>query len=319
MSEWFFLSGVAAGLLGYTAVAAVAAQRLLQSRRRAPQVTPADVGLIHEDVRFQARGERLSIAAWHIPTARATRAVIIAHGVGGCRGREFTTHSLELVKHLIASGFAVLMIDLRGHGQSDAARMSYGIRERREVLGAVDWLLAQGYAPGAIGVLGASMGGVAAIGAAGEEPAIGALISDSACADFPAMIRLHFRRLSKLPLFFLPGALLIGRLMIGENLARLQPAALLRRVAGLPVLIIHAQGDRLVPVEHARALAQAGSAELWVSESARHLGSFAANQHAYIRRVIHFFDDALVIQPRAPGDDLLYAAELMLASARLHA
>jgi alpha-beta hydrolase superfamily lysophospholipase len=108
--------------------------------------------------------------------------VIIAHGVGGCRGREFTTHSLELVKHLISSGFAVLVIDLRGHGASGGARMTYGIRERREVLGAVDWLLAQGYAAGAIGVLGTSMGGVAAIGAAGEEPAIGALISDSADA-----------------------------------------------------------------------------------------------------------------------------------------
>jgi uncharacterized protein len=314
MSEWFFLSGVAAGLLGYTAVATGAAQRLLQSRRRVSQVTPAHVGLVYEDIRFQARGEELSIAAWHIPTARTNRAVIIAHGVGGCRGREFTAHSLELVKHLISSGFAVLVIDLRGHGASDGARMTYGIRERREVLGAVDWLLAQGYAPGAIGVLGASMGGVAAIGAAGEEPAIGALISDSACADFPAMIRLHFRRLSKLPLFFLPGALLIGRLMIGENLARLRPAELLRGIAGLPVLIIHAKGDRLVPVEHARALAQAGGTELWITESARHLGSFAANQHAYIRRVIHFFDHALVGQPRARGDDTVYAAELVLAS-----
>jgi uncharacterized protein len=299
MSEWFFLSGVAAGLIGYTAVSAVAAQRLLQSRRRVSQVTPAQVGLAYEDIRFQARGEELSVAAWHIPAARATRAVIIAHGVGGCRGREFTTHSLELVKHLISSGFAVLVIDLRGHGASGGARMTYGIRERREVLGAVDWLLAQGYAAGAIGVLGTSMGGVAAIGAAGEEPAIGALISDSACANFTAMISLHFRRLSKLPLFFLPGALLVGRLLIGENLARLRPAKLLQRIAGLPVLIIHAKDDRLVPVEHAQALAKAGGADLWVTESGRHLGSFAANQHAYIQRVIHFFDHALIGQPCA--------------------
>ncbi|MBC8160062.1 MAG: alpha/beta fold hydrolase [Roseiflexaceae bacterium] len=303
MYGWLFLSGVGAGLLGYTAVVTVAAQRLLQSRRRLPPVTPADAGLLYEDIRLQARGAALSIAAWHIPAAAATRAIIIAHGVGGCRGKEFTVGSLDLVAQLVGSGFTVLMLDLRGHGASDAARMTYGIRERHEVLGAVDWLLAQGYAPGAIGVLGASMGGVAGMGAAGEEPAIGALISDSACADFQAMISLHFRRQSKLPLVFLPGALLIGRLLIGENLARLRPHELLRKLNRLPVLIIHAQGDRLVPVEHAHTLAQAGDAELWVTDSSRHLGSFGADPRAYSQRVIQFFERALFDRSASRGAD----------------
>jgi uncharacterized protein len=244
--------------------------------------------------------------------------VIIAHGVGGCRGREFTTHSLELVEHLIGSGFAVLVLDLRGHGQSGQARMTYGIRERRDLLGAVDWLLARGYAPGAIGVLGLSMGGVAGIGAAGEEPAIGALIVDSACADFLAMIRLHFRRFSKLPLFFLPGALHIARLLTGENLALLRPAALLRGIARRPTLIIHAKGDRLVPVAHGQALAAAAGAEIWVTKSAHHLGSFAADQHAYIRRVIEFFEQALAAQPAswAIGEQGYDAAPLTLSPLR---
>ena len=166
MFELTILSGVVAGLFGYYAVATVAAHRLTQPQRRQPRFTPAALGLVYEDIRIAARGEALTIAAWHIPAPRATRAVIIAHGIGGTRGREFGVSSLTLVEQLVSNGFSVLMLDLRGHGESDAARMTYGLRERRDVLGAVDWLLAHGYDRGAIGVLSLSMGGVAGIGAA---------------------------------------------------------------------------------------------------------------------------------------------------------
>jgi uncharacterized protein len=299
MFWWMLVTSVVAALAGSLTLATVAARRLLRPRRRLPQSTPTEVGLAYEEIQFHARGDALTMAAWHIPAADATRAVIIAHGVGGCRGQEFTVSSLPLVEHLVGSGFGVLMLDLRGHGASASAPMTYGIRERRDVLGAVDWLLAHGYAPGAIGVLGASMGGVAAMGAAGEEPAIGALISDSACADFQAMIQNHLQRRSKLPRFFIPLVLLMGRLISGEDLTRLRPAELLRRISGCPVLIIHAEGDRLVPVAHAHALAHAGDCSLWLTQSPRHLGSFGANQHGYIQRVLAFFEETLTVRRAA--------------------
>lgn len=296
MLGWFLLSGLAAAvaaLAGYTTLATIVAQRLTSSRRRSISVKPSTIGLDYDEVRFPARGEALTIAAWHLPAPGATRAVIIAHGVGGCRGREFTARSLDLMAYLVDNGFTVLALDLRGHGESDFAPMTYGIRERRDLLGAVDWLLARGYAPGSIGILGASMGGVAGIGAAGEEPAIGALIVDSSCADFLAMMRLHFRRQAKLPLFFLPGALFAARLLTGENLAALRPAAALRAIPRRPLLVIHARGDRLVPVVHGRALAIAGRGELWITGSTSHLGSFEYDQMAYSGRVVQFFEKAL--------------------------
>jgi dipeptidyl aminopeptidase/acylaminoacyl peptidase len=289
MFGWLVLSSAAAALCGYVTIATVAAHRLTTPRRRLPQSTPAQVGLAYESIAFRARGDGVTIAAWHIPAAGATRAVIIAHGIGGCRSREFTSDSLALIEQLVLSGFTVLAIDLRGHGESEGARMTYGASERRDVLGAADWLLARGYAPGAIGVLGASMGGVAGIGAASEEPAIGAIVVDSSCADFPAMMRAHFRAFTRLPSFFLPGTLLMSRPLTGEDLARLRPAALLATVARRPTLIIHAIGDRLVPPDHARQLARAGDGELWITDSPRHLGSFRAAPQAYIRRVTQFF------------------------------
>lgn len=293
------LGGLAAGLITYGAVSLGAARRLAQGRRRLPAVEPSDVGLAYEDVWLQARGERLNIAAWHIPAAGAARAVIIAHGIGGCRGHEFTVSSLELMRGLVQHGFTVLAIDLRGHGESDEAPMTYGIRERRDVLGAVGWLLARGYAPGAIGVLGLSMGGVAGIGAAAEEPAIGALVADSACADLLAVLSAHFPRASGLPRWFLPGALLIGERLIGERLRGMRPAEVLQASPRRPTLIIHGGRDRLVPMTHGRALALAAAAELWAVMNAGHLGAFAADPYAYTRRVIEHFDDALVRRPVA--------------------
>jgi uncharacterized protein len=293
MVSWIFISGIFAGLAGYTAVAALAAQRLTHPRRRFPNATPGAVGLAYEEVLFPARDERIAIAAWYLPARGATRVVIVAHGVGGCRSREFTLRSHDLMAYLVRHGFSVLVLDLRGHGQSDLAPMTFGIHERRDLLGAVDWLLARGYAPGAIGVLGASMGGVAGIGAAGEEPAIGALIIDSACADFLAMMRKHFRAQAKLPTFFLPGALFVAHLLTGARLAKLRPADNLRAISQRPVLIIHAQGDQLVPIEHAQELARAGKAELWITQGISHLGSFRADPPAYSERVARFFEAAL--------------------------
>lgn len=293
MFKWGLVFGLVSTLIGYAIIAAVIAQRLTQPRRRYPNIEPTAVGLDYEDVWFPARGETLNLAAWHVPSPAATRAVIIVHGLHGCRGKEFSVRSLALLAHLVQSGFTVLALDLRGHGESDPARVTYGIRERRDVLGAVDWLLAHGYAAGTIGVLGLSMGGVAGIGAAGEEPAIGALVIDSAFADFRVMIRAHFQSYSKLPPFFLPGALLVARLLTGEWLAELRPVEQMKALTYRPVLVIHARGDRLVPVAHAQEFALAGNAELRLTDGESHLSSFGADPFAYSSRVAQFFVTAL--------------------------
>lgn len=295
---WFTIGSVLSALASYIGIATLAAWRLTTPRRRTPSLDPATAGMRCEDTWFSARGEPVTIAAWHLPAPEATRAIIIAHGVGGCRGKEFTVGSHQLLEHLVECGFTVLVLDLRGHGASSPAPMTYGLSERHDVLGAVDWLIKRGYAPGAIGVLGVGMGGVAAIGAAYTEPAIGALVLDSVYADFSSMMRRHFHSYSRLPRVWLPGALLVGRLLTGARLAQLHPAALLQTLGPRPVMIVHARGDGVVPIEDAQALARSGSGLLWLTGGASHLGSFAADQQAYCQRIEQFFSAALT-EPEA--------------------
>ena len=186
MVSWFLLAGVAFTLVGYMTRTA---QRLAPLRRRRPPIDPAQLGPTPEVVRFRARGEVLTIAAWHLPAPGAVQAVIIAYDGGTWQGHRFAVHALGLAAHLRRNSFTVLMLNLRDPSERGTTRVTYGSRERRDLLGAVDWLLARGYALSTIGVIGASMGAVAGIGAANQELATGALIIDSACADVLTMIR----------------------------------------------------------------------------------------------------------------------------------
>ena len=274
------LAGVAAA---YVAVCTVVAQRFTRARRQQPATWLAAA----EPVRLVARDGRAQIMGWYLDPGDARGAVLFVHGKDGCRGDELKAPSAPLASSLVAAGFAVLSIDLRGHGTSSQARLTYGARERHDVLGAVDWLRARGH--GRVGVLGASMGASTALLAAADEPAIAALVADSAFADFAEMIERQFKRLSSLPGWFLPGALAVGRLLTGVDLRGVSPLASAAALVGRPVLVIHSEGDRFVPVADAQALAKATGADLWTTATQRHIGSYGGGPEAYTARVLAFF------------------------------
>ena len=280
-------------LAGYAGLAGVVAQRFTSARRSVPAHSGAP--LAARKVQFLARDALARIAASYLPAGAGespTRgAVVFVHGKDACRGDELKADSAGLLRRLNEAGLAVLLIDLRGHGQSSNARLTYGHRERFDVLGAVDWLRAQGHQR--IGVLGASMGAASTLLAAAEEPAICAVVADSAFADFGQMIERQYRKLCRLPACVLPGALAIGRLLTGVTLQQVRPLDAAARLVGRPCLLIHSAGDRFIPASDARRLAAAAQAELWITDSLGHIGSYRAAPAAYTERVRAFFEQHL--------------------------
>lgn len=287
MSSLLIVASVGALLaLLYTVIAVVVAHLFTTPRRVR---SPAHPGTAYERVQFCARGESLQLIASYRCVRDATGVVILVHGRDACRGDELRGTTESLVESLALRGLSVLMLDLRGHGESDHARLTFGRRERHDILGAVDFLLHRGYSAGRIGILGASMGGVSAIAAAAEEPAIGALITDSAYASLHEVLAAQFTRLTKLPLFVLAGALVAARALTGENLLRHAPGVNMKRLRGRPTLVIHAEHDPFVPVHHARILAHAGDGEMWITSGTGHLSSFFATGPEYLALVGAFF------------------------------
>ncbi len=281
-------------ILGYGLVSLVAAAILTQPIRQTLKGDPqASLDLAFESVSFPARVDGVSISAWHIPAGEATRAIVLVHGMGGCRTCEFQGKVLEFARAMNARGFAVLMIDLRGHGTSGPGRFTFGQLERRDVLGAVDYLLGRGFKPGRIGVLGISMGAASSIGAAAEEPAIGALVEDSGYSDLNPLLQVEFPRSSGLPVFFLPGTLAAARLITGADITLAVPVREIVKIAPRPVMVIHARGDALVPFAQAGELASAAGVEAWITPADGHARSYAASPAEYAARVGDFYERSL--------------------------
>ena len=110
-----------------------------------PSPPPSVLGTsAFQTVGFPARDDALRLMAWYASTPAAMGAIILAHGRNACRGGELRGDTFELVAHFVSLGFSVLLIDLRGHGGSASARLTFGRRERRDILGAVDFLRAVG-------------------------------------------------------------------------------------------------------------------------------------------------------------------------------
>jgi uncharacterized protein len=281
-------------LVVYLAISALAASILTTPQRSFGAETPAALNLAFSETSFPARGGDVTIAGWFIPQPAGRRAVVLVHGKDSSRTNEFAGHFIDFAAALHARGFAVLMIDMRGHGRSGDAHFSFGLNERRDVEGAVDWLKGQGFRAGSIGVMGVSMGAASSIGAAADDSDIGALVADCSYAAIYPIIQKEWRGASGLPEFFLPSTLLVGQLLYGYDIADASPVDEVGRIAPRPLLLIHGAADQLIPVAQAEQLkAAAPSAELWEVPGAGHAGAYLANPQAYVEKVAWFFERSL--------------------------
>ncbi len=300
-----------AAVVGYLAVGAYVVLRLTYPVRHVPTTSPAAYGLPYEDVRIRAR-DGLMLAGWYIPAptpgppergaaplqgglgGQAKRAVVLVHGKDSCRSCEFDGRFVEFAAQLQARGFHILMIDLRGHGESQKSRFTLGEHERWDVLGAVDWLQERGFSQ--IGVLGVSLGAASAVEAAADPQggdAIRALVLDSGFGDLWELLQIHFPRESGLPNAFLPGSLLMARLLLRMDLSAIRPVDNLPNIEA-PVMLIFGAQDDTVPLSQFHAMAAARpDAETWLVPDAGHARIYNAHPQEYVARVSRFFAETL--------------------------
>lgn len=251
--------------------------------------TPETYGVQYQEVKIHSREDRLRLSAWYLPNKGAERAIILVHGRNASKQNAISGKLPELASRLRQTGLAVLMLDLRGHGGSEGKRYTWGVYERRDVLGAVDFMLGEGFTLGKIAVLGISLGGAAAVGAAYEEPAIGALVLDSTFADLEALVEPNWRKESGLPMFFLPAAFLMWRLLFRFDLKNVKPGEELAEMLPRPVLVLHSQTDESVPVANGIQLSEsAHEGNLVLFEDCDHAELFRDAPEKYLEALLPF-------------------------------
>ena len=256
--------------------------------------TPASFGVEYQEVSFPSHTDEMEIAAWYIPNSASEKAIIIVHGRDASKQWAESGTIVAFQAELFNAGYAVLAIDLRGHGGSEGERYSFGVYERRDVLGAVDWLKNQGHASGKIGVVGISLGGAAVIGAMAESEDIGAVVTEGTFAEFYPIILEQWETESGLPNFFLPGVFLMNRIMYGYNLAAINSAEEIKKAEPRPMLIIHCSEDDTINRAHQEALMEAAPhAESWIRGGCEHAELYRDYSEEYSQRVTAFFDENL--------------------------
>jgi pimeloyl-ACP methyl ester carboxylesterase len=245
---------------------------------------PPDVSV--EDVHFPSRdGTRLHgllMDGWP-----GCPALLLCHGYFKSLAEPF-----ELACELNRVGYQVLLIDFRACGLSDGRFTTLGHREVLDVLGAVDYLrLRLGELP--IGVLGISMGAVAAIMAATECPHIKALVVDSPYAELESVIGKKLADYLHLPLLVPLGwaSISFGEWISQGNVAAIRAVDYVGRLGPRPLLFIHGELDDYVPSDHPQRLLDAANEpkELWLVPGSGHAMARLDHPQEYVQRVQAFF------------------------------
>jgi pimeloyl-ACP methyl ester carboxylesterase len=78
---------------------------------------------------------------------------------------------------LAQAGYRVVLVDLRGHGQSTGDQVTYGKYETKDLSQMLDYLKAQGLCDEKIGVLGLSYGATVALAWAAADPRVQAVVA----------------------------------------------------------------------------------------------------------------------------------------------
>lgn len=275
--------GLTTAAIALLAVGYLGVGLLVAARLSAPAPEPLDPppdGLPVAEVSFESTdGVRLS--AWWTPPPPVdgpSRAAVLVHGWGGNRSDEYIRRTAPLYRE---AGYGVLMLDLRGHGESGGERRTLGYGEVRDVRGALAWLEREGFEPNGVVLHGWSMGGATVVRSAPGTGAA-AVVEEAGYADLPLLLRDELPENSGLPRLFNGGAFLAAKLFLGFDPWAVRPckeAARLRE-EGIPFYVIHSTADETVPYEHAELFTRANpDAELWKLEGYEHVEAYDSPEY----------------------------------------
>jgi uncharacterized protein len=202
----------------------------------------------HSEVWFDTE-DKVRIAGTLIDQVGGDTGVVLVHGFNGYR----TKPKIRLLAEGLARRFPVLVFDLRGHGESEGW-CTGGELEALDVHAAVEFMRRRGY--GRVVTVGASLGGIAVILAAGGAGDADAVVAISTPARWGTAETKAVRRMTWVFTHQ------IGRTMFRRlfgtriNLDWGHPAPPLEAVTKInaPILIVHGADDHFFPAEDAEAL-----------------------------------------------------------------
>jgi hypothetical protein len=209
----------------------------------------------------------LSLLAWYLPAKDGRPVIAYFHGNGGHLG-----YRRERLWSFAEHGLGVLMAEYRGYAGNPGVPTETGLLA--DGAAALDFLTREGVAPDRLVLYGESLGSGVAVALAARHK-VGALILEAPFTSVAEVAQYHYS--------FIPAAALVRDRF--DSLTRIGAIK-------APILVLHGERDRIVPVRFGRALFDAARQpkELWLAREAGHedlvrCGAFEAVLDFLRRRV----------------------------------
>jgi dienelactone hydrolase len=245
-------------------------------------VEPADLGRPYEEVTLTTEDD-LDLSAWYVPSENGA-AVIVFPGRGS---------RVPQARMLAEAGYGVLMLDMRGQGESEGVPNAFGWGSDRDLEAAIAYLQDRpDVEEGRIGGIGYSVGGELLIEAAAENDGLAAVVSEGAGErSWRETMLQGSGAWSQLPTVIALNGIIT---VITGDLPPPSLKDLVGRISPRPLFLIYAtngQGGENLNPQYYEAAGE--PKEIWEITTGGHTGGFEAEPEEYERRVLAFFENAL--------------------------
>lgn len=173
---------------------------------------------------------------------KSNRVVIMFHGYRGTARRDFSGACM----HMIKKGYNVILVDERGHGESEGHSITFGRREKRDVISWVSFAKKEFGNDFELVLVGISMGAATILYASKDLDRPAKLICDCPYTTGKEIL-CEFMKKLKLPLWFFWPLTYMSSLIISRASLTKDDASKALKKSNCKALIIHGEKDSIVP------------------------------------------------------------------------
>ncbi|MCS7179780.1 MAG: alpha/beta fold hydrolase, partial [bacterium] len=197
-------------------------------------ITPKDMGLPFENIVLETEDNK-KLKGWFIYSEKSKGTIICLHGYPANKA-----DILSVVEFLYPD-FSLLLFDFRAHGESEGKVCYFGLKEFLDVKSAIDFIKNNEKTKDLpIGIWGYSFGGAVGIISASKYEDIKCVVSDSAFANFPDMVKNYYKNFGPLKYLFYSFSILLGKYVFKSDFKLNSPENFINNVK-CPILIIHSR------------------------------------------------------------------------------
>lgn len=220
---------------------------------------------------------------------------IMFHGYHGNSERDMSGG----IVRASALGHSALVVDQRGAGHSDGKVVTFGVREYRDVLSWIDFVIKEIDPDAKIILTGISMGASTVLIASGQAlpKNIVGILADCGYTFAKAIIKKVIGVMKLPPNVMYPFVKLGARIFGGFDLDEISPIEAVKN-SKIPTIFFHGDTDSFVPCYMSEENFKACRApkKLVLIKGAGHGLAFPANQELYIKEAKDFFDTNITVK-----------------------